>query len=67
MADRADPLSPPYAPHPRASEEVRRRIAAVFYDRPDVARETASRMLLRKCTLGGHFLFTHQPRSRSRG
>ena len=46
MADRADPQLPPQpAPHPREAAEIRRRIAAGFYDRRDVARETASRML----------------------
>ena len=46
MADRADPLPP--APHPRETAEIRRRIAVGFYDRPDVARETAFRMLQRR-------------------
>ena len=46
MADRADPLPP--APHLREMAEIRRRIAAGFYDRPDVVRETASRMLQRR-------------------
>ncbi len=43
MADRTEPPLP--APQPRQIAEIRRRIAVGFYDRPDVARETASRML----------------------
>jgi len=46
MADRADPPSP--APHPRETAEILRRIAAGFYDRRDVIRETASRMLQKR-------------------
>jgi hypothetical protein len=45
MADRADPPTP--APRPRETAEIHRRIVAGFYDRPDVVRETASRMLQR--------------------
>jgi hypothetical protein len=46
MADRADPPSP--VPHPRETAEILRRIAAGFYDRRDVIRETASRMLQKR-------------------
>ena len=46
MADRPDPLPPaPSAPDPRTAAEIRRRIATGYYDRPDVIRETAARML----------------------
>ena len=45
MAGRADPPPPP---QPRETAEIRRRIAAGFYDRPDVALETASRMLQKR-------------------
>jgi hypothetical protein len=48
MAERAGPPPPPpRTPQSRATAEVRRRIAAGFYDRPEVARETAARMLQR--------------------
>jgi len=51
MADRTDPPSP--APDPRETAEIRRRIAAGFYDRRDVARETASRMLRERALSAG--------------
>ena len=52
MFDRTDPLSP--APDPRETAEIRRRIAAGFYDRRDVARETASRMLQGRALTAGN-------------
>ena len=49
MADRPDPPPPASpAPDPRETAEIRRRIAAGFYDRRDVIRETASRMLQKR-------------------
>jgi hypothetical protein len=46
MADQ--PVSPPPpspAPGPREASHIRLRIATGFYDRPDVVREIAARML----------------------
>jgi hypothetical protein len=46
MADRPNPPPPASpAPGPRETAQIRLRIATGFYDRPDVARETATRML----------------------
>jgi hypothetical protein len=46
MADRLNPPPPaPPAPGPRDLAQIRLRIATGFYDRSDVARETASRIL----------------------
>jgi hypothetical protein len=46
MAARLDPQPPaPPAPESRETSEIRRRIVAGFYDRPDVALKTAARML----------------------
>ena len=49
MADRPDspPPAPP-APGPREAAQIRLRIATGFYDRPDVVRETAARLLLKR-------------------
>jgi hypothetical protein len=46
MADRPNPppRAPP-APGPREAAQIRLRIATGFYDRSDVACETASRIL----------------------
>ncbi len=43
LPDRFNLPSP--APDPREIAEIRRRIATGFYDRRDVARETAARMI----------------------
>ena len=46
MADRPDSPHPaPPAPGPREAAHIRLRMATGFYDRPDVVRETAARML----------------------
>jgi hypothetical protein len=55
MADHPNPPPPaPPAPDPRAISQIRLRIATNFYDRPDVVRETVSRMLQQRA-------FTQEP------